>query len=365
MPSRFSLALLHGRDARAYIANRGGRRRPLHTQLLPCSGAFARRRQSIRGLRALVTNRSDLGKQLAHAHARKRFKERRHLRRHLGDVAGDLVHSGRIAVPGRNNGDLVDIGQWTCERFDHFRHVGEQLVNNRRLVVLLVRLGFHVHRLGFGFAFFEDDFGFGFALLPNGGSMAFGFGHETLFFCRRQGLDPLTLDLGLLQHGRDQLLLAARDLRFLYFHLLFFLDLLNLHLLSDDLLLHDVGLYVIGLIGLRLLPLGDFEELCPLDFEIALRLGLFGQGKRLRKHAVLILLRLGYRGLPLRQCPSDGGIAISFGGSNVGLALDASNVGPAHADDVFVLIANFFNGERDHFKSHLVHVICTGRTHAT
>src|SRR5207249_9183884 len=40
-------SLLHGRDARAYIANRGGRRRPLHTQLLPCSGAFARRRQSI------------------------------------------------------------------------------------------------------------------------------------------------------------------------------------------------------------------------------------------------------------------------------------------------------------------------------
>src|SRR3989442_11679153 len=35
--------------------------------------------------------------------------------------------------------DLVDIGQWTCQRFDHFRHVGEQLVNNRRLVVLLVR----------------------------------------------------------------------------------------------------------------------------------------------------------------------------------------------------------------------------------
>src|SRR5213082_670176 len=97
----------------------------------------------------------------------------------------------------------------------------------------------------------------------------------------RQRIETLTFDLCLLQHGRDQFFLAARDLRFLYFHLLFFLDLLHLHLLSDDLLLHDVGLYVIGLIGLRLLPLGDFEELCPLDFEITLRLGLFRQGKRL------------------------------------------------------------------------------------
>src|SRR5207244_1247428 len=245
---------------------------------------------------------------------------------------------------------------WTCDCIDHFRHVGEQLVDNRRLVVLLVSLGFHVQCLGFGFAFLEDDFGFGFALLPDSGSMAFGFGHQALLFCRRQRLDPLTFDLCLLQHGCDQFFLAARDLRFLYFHLLFFLDLLHLHLLSDDLLLHDVGLYVIGLIGLRLLPLGDFEELCPLDFEITLRLGLFGQGKRLGLYVVLIRLRLGYRGFALRQCPSDGGIAISFGGSNVGIALDASNVGPAHVDDVFVLIANFFNSERHNFKSHFVHV---------
>src|SRR2546430_4009019 len=99
--------------------------RPLHTQLLPCSRTFARRRQSIRRLRALVTNRSDLGKQLAHAHARKRFKERRHLRRHLGDVAGDLVHSGGIPIAGGNNRDLVHVGQWAGQRFDHFRHVGE------------------------------------------------------------------------------------------------------------------------------------------------------------------------------------------------------------------------------------------------
>src|SRR2546430_1430401 len=39
------------------------------------------------------------------------------------------------------------------------------------------------------------------------------------------------------------------------------------------------SLDVISLVGLRLLPLGDFEELRPLDFEIALRLGLFGRSE--------------------------------------------------------------------------------------
>jgi hypothetical protein len=38
--------------------------------------------------------------------------------------------------------------------------------------------------------------------------------------------------------------------------------------------LHDVGLDVIGLIRLRLLPLGDFDVLRFLDFEVALRLRL-------------------------------------------------------------------------------------------
>ena len=102
--------------------------------------------------------------------------------------------------------------------------------------------------------------------------MAFGFGHQTLSFRCGQRLDPLTFDLRLLQHGRNQFLLAAVDFRFLHFDLLFFLDLLHLHLLSDDLLLHDVGLDVVGFVSLRLLALGDFEVLRSLDLEIALSL---------------------------------------------------------------------------------------------
>jgi hypothetical protein len=58
-----------------------------------------------------------------------------------------------------------------------------------------------------------------------------------------------------LQHGRDQLFLAAIDLGLLHLDLLLFLDLLHLHLLGDHLLLHDVGLDVVSFVGLRLLAL--------------------------------------------------------------------------------------------------------------
>ena len=107
--------------------------------------------------------------------------------------------------------------------------------------------------------------------------MSFGFGHQTLLLSLGERFDPLALDLRLFQHGRDQFLFTAIDLRFLHFDLLLFLDLLHFHLLSYNLLLHDVGLDVIGLVGLRLLALGDFKELGFLHFEIALRFGLLGQ----------------------------------------------------------------------------------------
>ena len=46
-----------------------------------------------------------------------------------------------------------------------------------------------------------------------------------------QRLDALALDLGLLQHGGDQLAFAALDFGFLHLDLLLLLDLLDLHLL--------------------------------------------------------------------------------------------------------------------------------------
>ena len=56
-------------------------------------------RQNLR-LRRFVADRADLAQQFIHAHAGERLEQRRDLRRHLGEVAGDLVHPGSIAVSG-------------------------------------------------------------------------------------------------------------------------------------------------------------------------------------------------------------------------------------------------------------------------
>jgi hypothetical protein len=51
-------------------------------------------------LRRLIADHPYLAEQLRHLHARERFEERRHLRGHLGDVAGQLVSAGGVAVSG-------------------------------------------------------------------------------------------------------------------------------------------------------------------------------------------------------------------------------------------------------------------------
>ena len=286
------------------------------------------------------------------------------MRRHLGDVPGDLVHPRCIAISRRNDGDLVHVRQRAGQRLYHLGHGGEQPVDHRRLVVLLIRLSLHVHGLRFRFAFLEDDFRFGLALRPDRRSMALGFRNQALLFGRRQRLDPLPLNLCSFEYCRDQFFFAAVNFGFLHFHLLLFLDLLHLHLLCHNLLLHDVGLDVIRLIGLCLLTFGDFQKLRSLDFQVALRFRLLGQRQSLRQHTLLVGLRFGDSRFPLRQRALDRGVAVSFCGSNVGIALDASHVRLAHVGDVLVFIANFLNGERNHLETHLVHVLGTGAAHA-
>src|SRR6266705_3369065 len=180
------------------------------------------------------------------------------------------------------------------------------------MVVLLEGLGFYVHGFGLGFAFFENDFGFGFALGANRRRMAFGFGDQALLFGGGEGFDPLTFDLSLFQHSRDQFFFAAIDFRFLHFDLLFLFDLHDLHLLSDDLLLHDVGLDVVGLVGFCLLLLGYFEILRFLDFKVALGFSLLGLGDCFRQHALLVGLRSSYCRFASCDGAPDGGVAIRF-----------------------------------------------------
>ena len=166
-----------------------------------------------------------------------------------------------------------------------------QFVDHRGLVVFLEGLGLHVHGFRLGLALLEDDLGFGLALLTDRRSVTFGFRHEALLLGLGDRLDALTLDLGLLQHGRDQFFLAAIDFGLLHLDLSFFLDLLHAHALGNHLLLHDVRLDVVRLVGLRLLLLGDFEVLRFLDLEVALRFGLLGLRQRFRQHAFLVGLR--------------------------------------------------------------------------
>ena len=302
--------------------------------------------------------------QLVHVHAGERFEERRHLRRNLRQVAGQLVGAHRALAAGGDDGDLVHFAERLGHGADHLRHAADEAIDDRGLRPFLISLGLDVHRLRFGLAFLEDDRGLGFALGANGRCAAFGFDGQARLLRGGEILDALALDLRLFQHGRDQLLLVAQDFGFLHFDLLFFLDLLHLHLLRDDLLLHDVGLDLVGLVRLRLLLAALLGELRFLDIQIALRLGLLGQRLRLGQHALLVGSGLGDGGFAQCDGAADGGIALGFGGGNIGIALDARDVRTAHVGDVVVLVADFLDGERDHFEAHLAHVFRAGGAHA-
>jgi len=161
----------------------------------------------------------------------------------------------------------------------------------------------------------------------------------------------------------DQLFLMPQDLGLLHLDLLFFLDLLHLHRFRRHLLLHDVGLDLVRLVGLRLLPLGDFEIVRLLDLKIARGFGLLGLRKRLRQNTLLVGLRLGDG---RSRCACARLMAVSRSASAV--ATSASRLMRAtsrssHVGDVLVLVANLFDGEGDDLEAHLVHVVCAGRAH--
>ncbi len=60
----------------------------------------------------------------------------------------------------------------------------------------------------------------------------------------------------------------------------------------------------------------------------------------------------------------DGRVALGFGGGHVGVALDAGDIGLAHVGDIFVLVADLFDGEGNDFEAHLVHIVGAGAAHA-
>ena len=115
---------------------------------------------------------------------------------------------------------------------------------------------------------------------------------------------------------------------------------------------------------MRFLLLDGLDVVRLLDVEVALRFRLLGLRQRLGEHALLVGLRLGDRRLAHRFGALDRGVAVGFGRGHVGVALDARDVGPAHVDDVVVLVADFLDRERDDLEPHLGHVVGAGAAHA-
>ncbi len=110
----------------------------------------------------------------------------------------------------------------------------------------------------------NDDLGFGFALRRGWRTRwPSASDDQALPFGRGERFDAAALDLGALQHGRDQFALAALDFGVLHEDLVLLLDLVDLDLFGDHLLLHDVGLDLVGLVGLRLLALQRFRDTRP------------------------------------------------------------------------------------------------------
>ena len=85
--------------------------------------------------------------------------------------------------------------------------------------------------------------------------------------------------------------------------------------------------------------------------------------KRLGDHALLVRRRLGHGSFAQRIGAPDRRVALGFGRGDLGVALDARHVGPAHVGDVLVLVADLLDGERDHFEPHLAHVVRAGGAH--
>ena len=128
---------------------------------------------------------------------------------------------------------------------------------------------------------------------PDGVGAAFCFGDQPLLFTFSNVEHALLFDFRLLQHGSNQLILVARDFRFLHLSLLFSFNQLDFHLLGNYLLLLDVLLNFIRLVCLRLLFLDQLGESGFLDFKVALRFCLLGLGKCFCQHALLVSLGPG------------------------------------------------------------------------
>src|ERR1700674_1220175 len=105
-----------------FRSKRGASTNSPHYEL--CRGrtflAVIGRRKHI-GFWRVVSDEPHLGEQFVHTHSGKRFKQGWNLRCHLGNVAGNFVHAGGVAISGGDDRDLIHVGQRTGQRPHDFR----------------------------------------------------------------------------------------------------------------------------------------------------------------------------------------------------------------------------------------------------
>ena len=139
----------------------------------------------------------------------------------FGHVAGDLVHAGGVAVAGRDDRDLVDVARAAPP--------APRTISGMPVISLSTTAAWLYSWNASAFTFMARASASPFLKMMSasaspcariGAARAFGFDRQPLLLGVGQRLDALPLDLGLLQHGGDQLLLAAQDLGFLHLDLL-------------------------------------------------------------------------------------------------------------------------------------------------
>src|SRR5437879_4668623 len=83
-------------------------------------GLLDRRRWRLR-LRRFVADQAHFAKEFRYLHAGERFEERGYLSGNPGDVAGQLVRAGGIAITRGNDGHFVYLAERLAECSHHFR----------------------------------------------------------------------------------------------------------------------------------------------------------------------------------------------------------------------------------------------------
>ena len=133
--------------------------------------------------------------------------------------------------------------------------------------------------------------------------------------------------------------------------------------LGNDLLLRHVGLDIIRFVGGGLLLLYFSIKSGFFQCQVALRFSLETERLGFSLDSLLIGGGLGDGGFTSRIGLLNLGIALCQGSGDIGLFANLGDLWSSHVRDVIVAISHVFNGERDDFQAHLIHIRSDGLEH--